>query len=76
MAEDDFDDEFDADDDKDLADIEALSVITDNLEDVIEPGNKKLKLPTARNRIEDYLERRRLREEMGDLDFDIDFDID
>jgi hypothetical protein len=76
MAEDDFDDEYDADDDEDLADFEASSVITDNLEEVMEMGNKKRKLTSARNRIEDYMERRRLRDEMGDLDFDIDdFDI-
>ena len=76
MAEDDFDDEYDADDDEDLDDFEASSVITANLEEVIEVGNKKRKLPSARNRIEDYMERRRLHDEMGDLDFDIDdFDI-
>jgi hypothetical protein len=76
MAEDDFDDEYDADDDEDLADFEASSVVADNLEEVMEMGNKKQKLPSARNRIEDYMERRRLRDEMGDLDFDIDdFDI-
>jgi hypothetical protein len=76
MAEDDFDDEYDADDDEDLADFEASSVVADNLEEVMEMGNKKRKLTSARNRIEDYMERRRLRDEMGDLDFDIDdFDI-
>jgi hypothetical protein len=62
----------DVDDEVDQVDIDFDIVIDDDQSDASDHVIRRRKNISARHRIEDYMERRRLRDELDDPDFFID----
>lgn len=62
----------DVDDEVDQVDIDFEVVIDDDSSDTSDHVKRHRENVSARHRIEDYLERRRLRDELDDPDFFID----